>query len=65
MHNEYIKELFTEGLGDIFYMKYFSFIQKKVKNRILRNILIFIYQIVYLIFLLFLAFVLFEKSFPL
>ena len=65
MHNEYIHDLFTEGLGDIFFMKYYHFLRKKVKNNSLRKILTGIHIIVYLLFLIAFIIIIFKFSFPL
>lgn len=65
MHNPYIHDLFTEGLGDIFFMKYYKFLKSKIKNKRLRNTLIYLHVIIYLFFLLMVAFIIFKLSFPL
>lgn len=65
MHNEYIRDLFTEGLGDIFFMKYYRFLRKKVKNNFLLKCLTSIHIVVYLLFLIMVAVVIFKLSFPL
>lgn len=65
MHNIYLREIFTEGLGNLFYMKYYSFLKKKVKNSLLQKILIIIHTIIYLLFISLIAFLLFKISFPL
>lgn len=65
MHNPYIRDLFTEGLGDLFFMKYYCFIKKKITNKLLQKILICIHVIIYLLFLLIIGFIIFKLSFPL
>ena len=65
MHNPYIRDLFTEGLGDLFFMKYYCFIKKKITNTVLQKILICIHVIIYLLFLLIVGFMIFKLSFPL
>ena len=65
MHNPYIRDLFTEGLGDLFFMKYYCFIKKKIANHALQKILISIHVVAYLAFLFIVGFVLFKLSFPL
>lgn len=65
MHNPYIHDLFTEGLGDIFFMKYYKFLKSKIKNKRLQNTLIYLHVIIYLFFLLMVAFIIFKLSFPL
>ena len=65
MIKEHIHDLFTEGLGDIFYMKYYRFIKKNIENEIIKKILLGIHKVCYIIFLLVVAFVIFKLSFPL
>ncbi len=65
MLREYINDLFTEGLGDIFFMKYYRFLKKKVKNESLRGILIGMHIVFYLLFLIIIGFIMFKLSFPL
>ena len=65
MHNKYIHDLFTEGLGDIFFMKYYRFLKKKIKNNFIQKFLISIHVIFYIIFMFLVAFVIFKSSFPL
>ena len=65
MLKEHIHDLFTEGLGDIFYMKYYMFIKKNIKNKVIKKILISIHKVVYLIFLLLVAYIMFKLSWPL
>lgn len=64
MHNEYIKDLFTEGLGDIFFMKIYKLINKNIKNETIKKLLIGIYAFIYIIFLIVVAIVIFKLSFP-
>ncbi len=65
MAREYLHDLFTEGLGDIFFMKYYRFINKIVKNNIIKKILIGIHIVFYITFLIFIAFIFFKLSYPL
>ena len=65
MLKEHIHDLFTEGLGDIFYMKYYKFLKKNIKNKTIKKILINIHKVVYLIFLLAVAYLIFRFSWPL
>lgn len=65
MHNPYIRDLFTEGLGDLFFMKYYRFLKKNVTNHVLQKILISIHVFFYLLFLLIIGFIIFKLSFPL
>ena len=64
MLKEHINDLFTEGLGDIFFMKYYNFINKNVKDETLKCLLIGIHVIVYLAFLLGIVYLIFSISFP-
>ena len=65
MHNPYIHDLFYEGLGDIFFVKYYKFLNNKIKNKIIRGILISIHIVFYLLFLGFIAIIFFKLSYPL
>ena len=66
MHNnKYINDLFTEGLGDIFFMKYYNFLKKNIKNKAIKKILMGIHIVCYLIFLGIVAYIMFRLSFPL
>ena len=65
MNNKYIHDLFTEGLGDIFFMKYYKFIKKNILNEKIKKILVGIHILFYLLFLLLVAYVMFRLSFPL
>ena len=65
MIKEYVNDLFTEGLGDIFFMKYYRFIKKKIVNKRLLNFLIIVHIMFYLLFLIIVGIVIFKLSFPL
>ena len=65
MLKEHIHDLFTEGLGDIFFMKYYNFLNNKIKNEFIKEILIGIHVIVYLTFLVAVGYLMFKLSFPL
>ena len=65
MHNLYIRNLFTEGFGDIFFMKYYLFLKKKVKNNFLLSILTGIHVAFYLLFIIFITVIIFKLSWPL
>lgn len=65
MLKEHINDLFTEGLGDIFFMKYYNFLKKKIKNEMIKKILIGIHIVFYLIFLILIALLIFKVSWPL
>ncbi len=65
MKKEYIKDLFQEGLGDIFFMKVYSFFKERIKNKVLFKIIIYIYGTFYLFFLILVGWIIFKLSFPL
>ena len=65
MLKTHIHDLFTEGLGDIFFMKYYKFLKINIKNKTIKKILMGIHIVCYLIFLGIVAFVMFKLSFPL
>ena len=65
MIKEHIHDLFTEGFGDIFFMKYYRFLKKNVQNKTIKEILIAIHRVFYIIFLLIVAYVIFILSWPL
>ena len=65
MLKEHINDLYTEGLGDIFFMKYYKYLNKHIKNKVIKKILLGIHVICYLLFLLIIAFIMFRLSWPL
>ena len=65
MLKEHFHDLFTEGLGDIFYMKYYNFINKKIKNNVVKEILIIIHTLCYMAFIFCIIYFMFKLSFPL
>ena len=65
MVKEYIKDLFTEGLGDIFFMKYYKYVKSNVKNDKIKKLLIGTYAFFYIMFLIVIAIIIFKLSFPL
>ena len=64
MYKEYLRDLFTEGLGDIFFMKYYNYVKENVKNKKIKKLLIGIYGFIYIIFLIVIAVIIFKLSFP-
>ena len=44
---EHIHDLYTEGLGDIFYMKFYNFINKNIKSSVVKELFITIYTIIF------------------
>lgn len=65
MKTKYIHDLFTEGLGDIFFMKVYHLINDSIENDVIKKILIGAYGALYLIFLVIVAYVMFRLSWPL
>ncbi len=65
MRKEYINDLFTEGLGDIFYMKMYNYLNQNIKSLRLLNILLSIHKFFYIIFLILVAIGIFLLSYPL
>lgn len=65
MRKEYINDLFTEGLGDIFYMKMYNYLNQNIKSLKLLNILLIIHKFFYIIFLILVAIGIFLLSYPL
>lgn len=65
MIKEHIHDLFTEGLGDIFFMKYYKFINRKIKNNKIKKLLIGVYAFIYIVFLIAITVLIFRLSFPL
>lgn len=65
MLKEYFRDLFTEGLGDIFFMKYYNYVSKNIQNNKVKKVLINVYAFVYIIFLIVIAALIFKLSFPL
>ena len=65
MIKEYIRDLFTEGFGDIFFMKYYNFLNTKIKNKFLKKVLLGIHVFCYLLFVILVVYIIFRLSFPL
>ena len=65
MIKEHIHDLFTEGLGDIFFMNYYKFLKKNIKNETIKKILIGIHIMVYLVFVIGVIYLIFRLSWPL
>ena len=64
MYKEYFHDLFTEGFGDIFFMKIYKRMLK-IKNNYLKKSLIYVYSLFYLAFLAIIGYIIFRFSFPL
>ena len=65
MNNNYIKQIFNEGLATTFYQKPKNFINKYIKTAYLKKILSFLLIIIYLIFILGIVIIVFILNFPL
>ena len=65
MLKEHIHDLYTEGLGDIFYMKFYNYVNKHIKSDVVKELFITIYTIFYLLFILGIMYLIFKLSFPL
>lgn len=64
MFKYYIRDLFTEGLGDLFYVKVVNYYRKTIKSNKLLKTVLFIHKIIYIIFLFAVAIGLFLLSYP-
>ena len=65
MIKEHIHDLFTEGLGNIFFMKFYRLLKDNIENKRIKKILIGVYRVIYLMFLLIVAYAIFKLSWPL
>lgn len=63
MLKEQFHDLFTEGLGDIFFMKIYNLIQK-IQNKTIKKILLGIHVLFFIIFLMAVTVIIFKLSFP-
>ena len=63
-NNVYIKQIFNEGLGTIFYQKPLNIINKHFKNRIIKKCLLFTIGLIYIIFLIIISIIVFTLNFP-
>ena len=44
---EYLKQIYTEGFGRIFYLKPVSYLKKKIKNKYILKLLVILIGIIY------------------
>ena len=44
---EYFKQIYTEGFGTTFYTKPVNYLKKKIKNKTVLNIIIWLVRIIY------------------
>lgn len=63
--NEYIRQFYYEGIGNIFFAKPKNLINKKVKNKTISKILITILAITYTLFAISCGIALFYIAYPL
>ena len=52
---EYIKQIYNEGFGTTFYVKPVNYLKKKIKNKTLLKIIIWLIKIFYTLAILLLA----------
>jgi len=57
---DYIEQFYSEGLAIIFYVKPIKYLEKKIKNNILFQIIKIILKIIYTLVVLGLAFLIFK-----
>ena len=62
--NEYIRQFYYEGIGDIFFAKPKKIIDKKIKNKKANKILTIILKIFYTIFAISCGIILFCIAYP-
>ena len=62
--NEYIKQFYNEGIGDLFFVKPKNFIDKKVKNKTINKIITKSLKIIYTMFAICCGILLFYIAYP-
>ena len=63
-NNVYIKQIYNEGLGISFYQNPKTFINKHLKNKILKKTMLILLEIIYIIFLFAITIIVFTLNFP-
>jgi len=63
--NEYLRQFYYEGIGDIFFAKPKQFIDNKIKNKIMNKIFTIILKIIYTLFAISCGIALFYVAYPL
>lgn len=62
--NEYVRQFYYEGIGNIFFAKPKKILDKKVKNKIVNKIFTIMLKIMYTIFAISCGIVLFYIAYP-
>ena len=62
--NEYVRQFYYEGIGDIFFSKPKKIIDKKIKNKSLNKILTIILKVIYTLFAISCGLILFYIAYP-
>ena len=62
--NEYVRQFYYEGIGDIFYAKPEKLLTTKIKNKVIQKILITLLKIIYTIFAISCGIALFYVMYP-
>lgn len=61
---EYIKQFYSEGLANTFYVKPLSYLKKHINNKDLLKVCTLLLKITYTVFCIVLAIILFKVIFP-
>lgn len=61
---EYIKQFYSEGLANTFYIKPLNYLKKHIKNKTIFNLFATILKVIYTVFCILLAIILFKVVFP-
>lgn len=61
---EYIKQFYSEGLANTFYIKPINYLKKNIKNKNILKLLSTLLKIIYTVFCIILAIILFKVIFP-
>lgn len=61
---EYIKQFYSEGLANTFYIKPINYLKKHIKNKNILKLLSTLLKIIYTAFCIILAIILFKVIFP-
>lgn len=61
---EYLKQFYSEGLANTFYVKPLNYLKKHIKNKSILKLFSIILKVMYTIFCIVLAIILFKVIFP-
>ena len=61
---EYLKQFYSEGLANTFYLKPLKYLEKHIKNKNILKLFSTLLKIIYTIFCIVLAIILFKVIFP-